>query len=108
MIYTGTPSIFSYAASNFQTTLATITSLVNARGASTAITVEYGTDGVTFPYSQPMMVPRMPLEVLPLPGVVVSVGVGDAGGVVVGDAGGVGVLVGGEVCFDFEGVAEEG
>ena len=56
-----------------------------------------------------MIVPRMPPEVLPLPGVVVTVGVGDAGGVEGGgELGGGGELVlgGGEVCLDFEGVAE--
>jgi hypothetical protein len=57
-----------------------------------------------------MIVPRMPPEVPPPPGVVVSVGVGDAGGVVGGVEVGVGwvVLGGGEVCLDFEGVAEDG
>jgi hypothetical protein len=58
-----------------------------------------------------MIVPRMPPEVLPLPGVVVTVGVGDAGGVEGGgELGGGGELVlgGGEVCLDFEGAAEDG
>jgi hypothetical protein len=57
-----------------------------------------------------MIVPRMPLEVLPLPGAVVPVGVGvgvgggELGG---GELGGGDVLVdGGGVCLDFEGVAE--
>jgi hypothetical protein len=59
-------------------------------------------------YSKPMIAPRMPLEVLSLPGVVVPVGVGDAGGVVGGVELGVGALVGGgEVCLVFEGVAED-
>jgi hypothetical protein len=53
----------------------------------------------------------MPPELLPLPGAVVSVGVGDTGGVEGGgELGGGGELVlgGAEVCLDFEGVAEDG
>ena len=56
-----------------------------------------------------MIVPRMPPEVLPPPGVVVPVGVGDDVGV--GEELGVGdelVLGGAEVCWDFEGVGEDG
>jgi hypothetical protein len=56
-----------------------------------------------------MIVPRIPPELLPLPGVVVSVGVGDAGGVDGGGELGGGELVdGGEVCRVFEGAAEDG
>jgi hypothetical protein len=56
-----------------------------------------------------MIVPRRPPEALPLPGVVVSVGVGDAGGVDGGgELGGGAVVDGGEVCLVFEGVAEDG
>ena len=58
-----------------------------------------------------MIVPRMPLpEVPPPPGAVVSVGLGDAGGVVGGGelGGGELELGGAEVCLDFVGVAEDG
>ena len=59
-----------------------------------------------------MIVPRMPPpEVPPPPGAVVSVGLGDAGGVVGGGELGGGdelVLGGAEVCLDFVGVAEDG
>jgi hypothetical protein len=57
-----------------------------------------------------MIVPRMPPEVPPPPGVVVTVGVGDTGGVDVGEELGVGAALvdGGVVCLDFEGVAEDG
>jgi hypothetical protein len=58
-----------------------------------------------------MIVPRMPPEVLPLPGAVVPVGEGEAGGVEGGvELGGGGELLlgGAEVCLDFDGVAEDG
>ncbi len=56
-----------------------------------------------------MIVPRMPPEALPLPGVVVAVGVGVVGVGVGVELEGVGELLGGaEVCLDFVGVAEDG
>jgi hypothetical protein len=56
-----------------------------------------------------MIVPRRPAEVPPVPGVVVSVGVGDAGGDEGGGelGGGDELLDGGGVCLVFVGVAED-
>jgi hypothetical protein len=58
-----------------------------------------------------MIVPRTPLEVLPLPGVGVSVGGGVVGGGVVGGGvvgGGALWVDGGALCLVFEGAAEDG
>jgi hypothetical protein len=56
-----------------------------------------------------MIVPRMPPEVLPPAGGVVSVGVGVGVGVVGVELGvGAALVDGGEVCLEFEGFAEDG
>ena len=56
LIFPGAPNVYLNAPGEQSTTSTTVSLLANARGATTNVTLQYGTDGTTFPNSIPLIV----------------------------------------------------